>query len=186
MTPLSSLVLPILLAAVIVFVASSIIHMMTPWHNGDFQKLPNEDAVLSALRPFAIPPGDYMAPRPGGMKDMRSPEFVEKQTRGPVLMMTVFPNGQMAMGKTMGAWFLYCVVVGVFAGWVASSALTPGAPYPLVFHFVAIVAFVGYTLALWPLAIWYRRSLVTTIKSTLDGLLFACLTAGTFGWLWPR
>lgn len=34
--------------------------------------------------------------------------------------------------------------------------------------------------------IWYQRSLTTTIKSTIDGLIFAFLMAGTFGWLWPR
>jgi hypothetical protein len=34
--------------------------------------------------------------------------------------------------------------------------------------------------------IWYQRSLTTTIKGTIDGLLYAFLMAGTFGWLWPR
>jgi hypothetical protein len=30
----------------------------------------------------------------------------------------------------------------------------------------------------------FRRLL--TIKEVFDGLIFALLTAGTFGWLWPR
>ena len=58
MTALHSLWLPILLSSVIVFVVSSIIHMALPWHNSDYPKVPNEDKVMDALRPFAIPPGD--------------------------------------------------------------------------------------------------------------------------------
>jgi hypothetical protein len=26
----------------------------------------------------------------------------------------------------------------------------------------------------------------TTIKEVIDGLVYGLLTAGTFGWLWPR
>ena len=89
MTGLSALWLPILLSAVFVFVASSLIHMVTPWHKGDYAKLPREDDVMNALRPFAIPPGDYMMPRPADMKDMKSPAFAEKLKAGPVGMMTV-------------------------------------------------------------------------------------------------
>lgn len=186
MTPLTALLLPALIAAVIVFVVSSIIHMATPWHRSDYNKLPNEDAVMAALRPFNIPPGDYMTPRPDSMQDMKSPEFAEKRAKGPVMIATVMPSGPFTMGKTMAAWFVYLIIVGLFAGWVAASALAPGSTYRQVFHFVGIVAFVGYTLAMWPMSIWYRRSVITTIKMTIDGLLFALLTAGTFGWLWPK
>ena len=45
---------------------------------------------------------------------------------------------------------------------------------------------VSDSLALLQFSIWYRRSWVTTLKSMIDGLLYALLTAGTFGWLWPR
>ena len=40
MVPLVDLWLPILLSAVLVFVASSILHMVIPIHRGDFGKLP--------------------------------------------------------------------------------------------------------------------------------------------------
>ena len=74
MTGLSTLWLPILLSAVIVFVASSIIHMLTPWHRSDYPKVPDEDMLISAMRPLAIPPGDYMVPGCDDMKEMRTPE----------------------------------------------------------------------------------------------------------------
>ena len=185
MTGLASLWLPILVSAVLVFVASSIIHMVLPWHKSDYPKMASEDKVMDALRPLAIPPGDYMVPRPASRSDLRSPEFVEKMKKGPVMMMTVMP-GAMSMGRNLAQWFVYCVVVGFFAAYVAGRALPPGTNYLQVFRFVGTTAFMGYTLALWPMSIWYRRAWTITIKSTIDGLIYALLTAGTFGWLWPR
>lgn len=186
MTGLSQLVLPILLSAVFVFIVSSVIHMMLPWHKSDYAKMPNEDKVMDALRPLAIPPGDYMLPRPESMEDMRTPAFLEKMKKGPVVMMTVMPTGQMGMGKNLVQWFIYSVVVGVFAGYVAGRALAPGSPYLPVFRFVGVTAFCCYAVALWQASIWYHRSWTTTIKVTIDGLLYALVTAGAFGWLWPR
>ena len=187
MVELTSLWAPILLSSVIVFVASSIIHMALPfWHNSDYPRVPNEDKVMDALRPLAIPPGDYMVPRASGMAEMKTPEFADKLKKGPVLMMTVMPSGQFAMGRNMFLWFVYTLVVGVFAGYVSGRALHPGENYLHVFRFAGVTAFLAYAGALWPFSIWYRRSWVTTIKGTIDGLIYACLTAGTFGWLWPR
>ena len=186
MTGLSALWLPILLSSVIVFVASSIIHMVLPWHKTDYPKVPDEDRVRNALRPFAIPPGDYMVPRCDDTKELRTPEFAEKMNQGPVIVMTVLPNGQWSMGRNLGLWFLYCAVVGVFAAYVAGRALPAGASYAHVFQFVGATAFIGYALALWQMSIWYRRAWSTTIKATIDGLIYALLTAGTFGWLWPH
>ncbi len=186
MTYLSALWLPILLSSVIVFVVSSLIHMFTPWHKSDYPKLGNEDKVLDALRPLNIPPGDYMMPCPSSNQEMRSPEFAEKMKKGPVAMLTVFPSGSPAIGKNLIMWFVYSVVVGIFAGYVAGRALPTGTDYLPVFRFAGVTAFLGYSAALWQMSIWYRRSWLTTFKSTVDGLLYALLTAGTFGWLWPR
>jgi len=101
-------------------------------------------------------------------------------------MFTVMPNGQMNMGKSLSLWFLYLVVVSFFAGYVACHALPVGAVYTRVFRCVGVTSFLGYSAALWQMSIWYRRSWVTTIKASVDGLIYAGLTAGTFGWLWPR
>jgi hypothetical protein len=186
MTGLDLLWLPILLSAVTVFITSSLIHMASPWHKGDYPKMPNEEKVMDALRPFAIPPGDYMMPRPSNRGEMRSPEFAERMKKGPVLMMNVRPNGPVEMGSTFVQWFVYAVVVGVFAGYVAGRALPVGAEYLHVFRFAGVTAFIGYSLALWQMSIWYHRPWMTTIKLTVDGLIYGLLTAGVFGWLWPR
>jgi hypothetical protein len=186
MTALSSLLLPIVVSSVFVFILSSIIHVATPWHKGEYPKVPNEDRLMEALRPLGIPPGDYMVPRPSSMKEMKSPEFLDKMKRGPVLVLTVLPNGPMTMGRNMVLWFLYSVVIGIFAAYVAGRALPAGARYLAVFRFSGVTAFLGYSLALWQMAIWYRRAWGTTIRATVDGLVYALVTAGTFGWLWPR
>ena len=186
MTGLHLLWLPILLSSVIVFLVSSLIHMASPWHKSDYPKVPNEDEVMDALRPLAIPPGDYMVPRPSSTKEMHSPEFVEKMKQGPVLVLTVLPNGPMSMRQNLILWFLYSALVGLFAAYVAGRALPVGAEYLRVFRFAGVTAFLGYSVALWQMSIWYRRSWSTTLKATVDGLIYALLTAGTFGWLWPR
>ncbi|MBA4407496.1 hypothetical protein C0389_09495 [bacterium] len=185
MVGLTSLWLPILLSAVVVFIVSSIIHMLLPWHKSDYKKIPDEAKVLDALRPFNIPTGDYMAPQASSMGDMKSSEFAGKIKKGPVLILTVRPNEMWKMGPTLGLWFLYSVVVGFFAAYIAGRALPEGAHYLQVFRFVGASAFMGYTFALWQFSIWYGRSWSTTIKSTIDGLLYALFTAGVFGWLWP-
>ena len=185
MVPLMSLWIPILLSAAIVFVVSSIIHMVLPYHRTDFRKLRDEDGVMDALRKFNIPPGEYMVPRAGSPKEMKAPEFIDKVKKGPVAIMTVMPSGQPSMGTNLLLWFLYSIVVGIFAAYVAGRALGPGTPYLAVFRFAGCTAFVGYAVALWQNSIWYKRAWSTTLKSTLDGLVYALLTAGTFGWLWP-
>jgi hypothetical protein len=186
MTGLDVLWLPTLVSSVFVFFASSLIHMVLPWHKSDYPAVPNQDRVMDALRPFSIPPGDYMLPRPLNRQELRSPEFAEKMKRGPIAMLTVMPNGVMSMGRNLALWFVFCVVVGLFAGYLSGQALPVGAAYPRVFHLVGVTAFIGYTLALWPMSIWYRRAWSLTLKATVDGLIYALLTAGTFGWLWPR
>jgi hypothetical protein len=186
MVPLTSLWIPILVSAVLVFVVSSVIHMLLPVHKSDFRKLPKEDEALEAIGKLGIPPGDYMFPLCSSMGEMKDPAFLAKMEKGPVGMMTVMPSGPPTMGTSLVLWFVYCAVVGLFSAYVAGRALTAGAHYLAVFRFAGVTAFVGYSLAIWQNTIWYKRSFVTTLKSTIDGLVYALCTAGVFGWLWPR
>jgi hypothetical protein len=186
MVALSELWLPILLSAIAVFAASSLIHMVLPFHKADYAKVPKEDDVMTALRAFSIPPGDYMLPRPSGMQDMKSPEFQAKWKKGPVLSMTVMPSDHNFMGATMVQWFIYCLVVSLFAAYIASRAAGRGAPNQEVSRFASTTAFAGYGLALWQNSIWYRRKWSTTLKSNVDSLIYGFLTGGMLGWLWPR
>src|SRR2546422_8764511 len=125
MTALSALWLPILVSAVAVFVGSPLFHMPRRWHKTDYPRFTNEDRVLDALRPMGIPPGDYMMPRPASSAEMRSPEFKEKMKRGPAVMMTVFPPWTGSMASNLSQWFVYCIIVSVFAADIAGSAGPP-------------------------------------------------------------
>ena len=185
MVSLTALWLPILLSAVIVFVASSLVHMALPWHKNDYPKVPNEDALRAALRPLAIPPGDYLVPRASSREEMRDPAFLQKFQEGPNLILTVMAPGPISMARNLTQWFLYLLVISLFAAYVASRTLAPGTPYLEVFRITGTVAFLGYAGALWQMSIWYQRAWSTTVKATVDGLIYALLTAGTFGWLWP-
>jgi chromate transport protein ChrA len=185
MVPALSLWLPILLSAVLVFVVSSIIHMVLSfWHRDDFQTLPDEDAVMDALRPFAIPEGEYVMPRACSSKEMQDPAYKAKLDKGPVAFITICPKN-FQMGKALFLWFLYSLLVGLFAAYVAGRALGPGAPYLEVFRVTSTVAFSGYALALLQNSIWYKRKWMTTARQLVDGFVYALVTAGTFGWLWP-
>ncbi|MFQ5750973.1 MAG: hypothetical protein ACE5HI_03165 [bacterium] len=186
MVSIMSLWFPILFSAVLVFAVSSFIHIVLTYHRTDFGKVPDEDEVMAALRKFDIPPGDYVIPCAGSPKVMRSPEFIEKTTKGPVAFMTVMKSGTPTMAGSLVQWFIYSVVVGIFAAYLAGRALGPGAQYLAVFRFAGCGAFVGYALALLQNSIWYKRAWSTTVKSMFDGLIYALVTAGTFGWLWPN
>ena len=186
MVPVLSLWLPIVLSAVIVFVASSIIHMALPFHRSDLRKVAREDDLLKAFRGLNMPPGDYAMPHAGSMAGMKKPEFIEKMKAGPVVLMTIAPGGSTAMGSRLALWFVYSVVISIVAAYVTGRALGPGAHYLEVFRFAGCVSFTGYSLSLPQTSIWYRRSWITTIKVMIDGLIYGLLTAGVFGWLWPR
>lgn len=186
MISIVSLWLPILLAAVLVFIASSVIHMFLKYHQNDYAKLPDEDGAMNALRPLGIPPGEYVFPYSGSMEAMRSDAFKAKVEQGPVGFMTVMdPKGVFNMGPQLGQWFAYCVVVGIVTAYVGGRTLGTGEEYLTVFRLTGTVAFACYAMGMPQRSIWYKQSWATTARSMFDGLVYACLTAGAFGAFWP-
>ena len=185
MVSVFSLLLPILVAAVVVFVASSVIHLVLPYHKSDYAQLPEEEKIRTALKPLNIPPGDYVIPYASSMKEMQSEEFQQKSKEGPRSMLTIIPNGPPTMGKELVQWFLLCVVISLTAGYLAGAAYGPGSRYLDVFQFSGTVAFAAYGLGQVQASVWANRKWSTTIKNVIDGLIYALLTGGIFGWLWP-
>lgn len=185
MVSLSSLWLPILLSGVAVFIVSSIVHMALPYHRSDFAKLPNEDQILGSLAPHNIPVGDYMFPMPASMSAMKDPAFVEKHKRGPVGIVTILPSGQMGMTKQLVLWFVYSLVVSLFAAYITSHALPVGARSAEVFRYVGTLGFLGYGMASAHESIWFGRKWSTTIKNLFDAFVYGAATALVFIWLWP-
>lgn len=186
MVSIVTLWLPILVSAVLVFFISFALHTLLPLHRDDFRRLPAEDEVMDALRKFSIPPGDYMVPHAGGAEGMRSAAFKEKLAKGPVAMMTVYRNGPFDMNESLVQWFAFVLLVGAFAAYVAGRALGPGASYPAVFRFVGASAFMCHFMGQMQESIWHKRSWATTARFGVGSVVYALVTAGTFGWLWPK
>lgn len=186
MVPLTALWLPILVSAVIVFVASSIVHMLLPLHKSDYRQLPQEDKVLDALRAAGVTPGRVYHFPFCTHKDMKSPETVEKFKRGPVGLLTIIASGAPAMGKYLTQWFLYCVLIGVFVAYLTGRTRSAGTEYLEIFRVAGTTAFLGYAVAQIQDSIWKGQTWGVSFKHVIDGLIYALLTAGTFGWLWPR
>lgn len=186
MVYLTALWLPILLSAVIVFIASSIIHMVLQYHRSDYKQLPNEEKVLESMRNEGIPPGNYFFPHVRSHKEMNSPEVCQKFTQGPVGMMNVVPSRPPAMPKYLAMWFIFCLVISVFVAYVAGRTLSAHTEYLAVFRVAGTVAFLGYSASQVTDSIWKGQSWGATLRHLLDGLIYGLLTAGVFGWLWPR
>ncbi|MBI4716401.1 MAG: hypothetical protein HY763_01220 [Planctomycetes bacterium] len=185
MVTLTQLWLPVLLSAVFVFIVSSIVHMATPMHKGDFRKVPGEEKVLAELRNQGIEPGCYMFPFADSMKECGSPEMLEKCKRGPVGFLTITPSGAPGMGKNLVQWFLFCILVGVFVAYVGTIATARGAGFLPVFRLTGTVAIMGYALGSFPDGIWKGTKWSVVGKFVIDGVLYGLTTGATFGWLWP-
>jgi hypothetical protein len=185
MVPLTALWLPIVLSAVLVFIASSIMHAVLTYHQSDCQQIPEEDKILTALRAAGLKRGYYHFPY-CTHNEMKSPAMKEKYKQGPVGMMTVFPSGPPAMGKFLGFWFGYCLLISFFVAYLAGHTVAPGADYLAVFRVVGTAAFLVYGLGQASNGIWKGQPWGMTIKEVIDGLIYGLLTAGMFGWLWPR
>src|SRR5688572_24277164 len=105
MVSLTALLLPIVVAAVAVFIVSSILHMALKYHRADYRKIPNQEEAIAGLAKANLAPGLYNFPHYNDMKDCNTPEAIERFKRGPNGMLTVMPNGSMNLGKFLGLWF---------------------------------------------------------------------------------
>ena len=185
MVTLGMLWLPIVVAAVLVFVASNIVWMVLPHHKKDTRRLPDEAPALEVLGKQSLTPGIYRFPF-AEMSEMNKPEVAAKFARGPVGLLTVLPSGPMNMGKSMGAWVAYIVVLTVLVACIAERMLPFGAAYLSVFKRVGAVAILAYSAGNVPNAIWWGKPWSNTFREVLDGVAYGLITAGAFGWLWPR
>lgn len=186
MVTIAALWLPIVLSGVLVFVVSSIIHMVFKYHRSDFAPMPDEAATRAALGKQQLSPGQYVVPCVRDMKEMRSPEMVRKRAEGPVAFITVLPNGPVNMGKQLLLWFLYSIGIAVFVAYLTSRMLAPGTAYLQVFRLAGTIAFLGYAGAVVWTGIWKGVPWSNVGKDVFDGLVYALLTAGAFAGFWPE
>ena len=186
MISLAQLWLPILVAAIAVFAASSVIHMVVKWHNTDYRKLGNEDDVRAVIRAGASGPGQYFIPYCTDPKEMQKPEMLQKFKEGPVGLLVLRPPCTPSMGKPLGFWFLLNLAIAILAGCLACYTLAAGSSFLQIFRVVGIATFLAYAGGTIQQAIWMGKPWVSTGKEVADAFIYAIASAAVFGWLWPR
>lgn len=186
MVPLTQLWLPIVVASVLVFLVSWILHMLLKYHQADYKPFPEDEALLAGLRKADLAPGVYVVPHCTDHKQMGSPEMQAKYKAGPVGMYTAMAKGLPNMGKYLGTWFFYCLLVSFFTAYLTGHTLGPDKDYLAVFRVAGTAAFMAYGLSAMVDSIWKSVPWSNTCRAMFDGLVYALVTAGAFGWLWPR
>jgi len=172
---------PILLSAVLAFVAGSVIWMAMPWHKKDWSPTTNEDGARQGLSGLA--PGQYNLPHCNDMKALEDPALQQKFKEGPVAFITVVPSGVPTMGSKLVMMFAYNLLVAVVAAYFVSRTAAPDADYLAVFRIAGAVTFVAYGMAYVQESVWFGRPWPATAKTFLDALIYAVLAGGVFGWL---
>jgi hypothetical protein len=154
--------------------------MVLPHHKSEWKKLPSEEEALGALR--QTPPGQYMFPFVE-MADMKKPESKEKYERGPIGIVTIWP-GPVNMPRNLGLTLLFYLVVGVFVAYISWNAVGKGTEYLTVFRIAGTAALMAHGLGWIPGMIWFGGKGFWAYL--FDSIVYAGITAGTFGWLWAR
>jgi len=181
---LAQLWLPILVSAVLVFVASTLIHMVIQWHKADYRGFGNEDAVRAAIRAADAAPGQYMIPHCAEMKNMQSPEMQKKFEEGPIAIVTLRKPGPPTMGPALGMWFAFGLAVAVIAAYIASRVLPPEASFGQVVRIVGTLSFLAYSGGSVTSGIWMGKPWPSVAREVLDGLIYGALTGATFAFFW--
>jgi hypothetical protein len=178
--------IPLLLSAVLVFIASSLVHMVFKWHNADYLKLGNEDEVRAAIRKTNAGPGYYVIPHCLDMKEMQSPEMQKKFKDGPVGFLTLRQPGLPAMGGHLAKWFALNLLIAAVVACIAATTLPVGAVSGRVFHVTALITFIAYGAGAISDGIWKGEPWKSVAKDLLDALIYAGVTGAAFAWLWPH
>lgn len=179
------LCLPIIAAAIAVFIASSLIHMVFKWHNSEYRPLPNEDEVRRVLGSANLTPGLYTTPHCTDMKDMQAEAVQQKFRDGPVALITMRKPGAPTMGKYLLQWFLLNVVIAALGAMLALQAYGLTGNAHQAGHFIGIFTMIAYACGSVQESIWMGRPWSATLKNLLDAFIYGFVSALVFWQLWP-
>ena len=185
---LTALWLPIIVSAVGVYAASSLIHMVFKWHNADYKKFPNEDDVRAAIRAGNTQGGgEYMLPYCASPNDAGKPEMQKKFQEGPIGLLMIQPPGATpGIGKALGLWFAFNLATAMVIGYIAYKALLEPATFGQVARLTGGLAFLGYATGGIQYGIWMGKPWKSVSKDVLDAVIYAAITGVAFATLWSR
>lgn len=180
--------LPIIVSAVGIFVASSLIHMVFKWHNADYKRFPNEDEIRAAIRAGNTQGGgEYMLPYCASPKDAGTPEMQQKFKEGPIGLLMIQPPGVVpSMGKPLILWFVFTLAVSAIIGYVAYKAILVPDTWGQVARLTGGLAFLAYACGGIQYGIWMGKPWGSVAKDVLDAAIYAAITGCVFAWLWTR
>ncbi len=173
--------LPILVSAVVAWIASALVWTVLPWHKSDYAKTTDEEGVRAALK--GLQRGFYNVPHCKDQKALKTPEMQQKFSDGPLAFITILQNGLPSMGRNMGLMFAYFIFVGILCAYMVGRTTGPDASYLEVFRIAGTVAWIANGVAHIPESVWFGRPWSNTLKAQLDALIYGLLTGGVFGWL---
>jgi len=177
--------LPILLTAVFVFIASSLIHMVFKWHNSEYRKLANEDAVSAAIRAGNPSPGQYVFPHCMDMKEMQSDAMMKKYNEGPIGLLTLRPNGRPSMGPALIMWFLFTLFIAAAMALLAVKSIGIDAHPHNAAHLIGVASLLAYGAGSIQAGIWMGKPWGSVAKDLLDSFIYGCISAATLLYFWP-
>ena len=183
--PFGTLWLPCIVSAIAVFMASAIAHMVLKHHRADYRGLPNEDAFAEPMGKMGLTPGLYMHPHCPDMSKMKDPAVQARFEKGPVAVISVLPSGGPKMGKHLGLWFGFCLLVSFLAAYIARHTLPLETAGLKIMQITGAVAFAGYALGDLQDLIWKGQPVANTLRGMIDATVYAVLTGLVFRLLWP-
>ncbi|MBS0633540.1 MAG: hypothetical protein JSS11_16645 [Verrucomicrobia bacterium] len=184
MNTLLALWLPILLSAVVVFVISCLVHMVLKWHNSDYNGFANENDVRAAINAGQPAPGRYVIPFCKDMKEMGSADMQQKYREGPLAQITLGPVGAPKIGKFLGLWFVWTLVVSAVAAYLAARVCGFSHPHAAA-KLAGAIVFVSLGFGTVSESIWSMRPWSSSVKFLIDAALYGLGAGLVFLYLWP-
>lgn len=177
--------LAILLSGAAVWVWSFLCWAILPNHKGDFKKVPNEEALLKAMRELNLLPGQYMYPN-CSHTEMKDPDKKAKVLAGPMGMLNVWPNSMAMGGKMLGSFLVYLAVSAMVA-YISHEALEGRGPmtFMKVFQMAGSAGILGYCFAFLPGGIWFNAPRRSLVISFIEGVIAGLITGAIFAAFWP-
>ena len=189
---LTQLWLPILVAGLVVWIASAVAWMAIGHHTKDRDPIPDgrEQELMDAVTRLNIRPGSYGFPDFFQCKDKNIPAAERKQAmkelynRHPQGLLRVW--APINMGRNMALTALFYLVTSAVIGYLAWAALPQGTPFAKVFQVVATAGILAYSFAFIPNCIWHGSYTRTIVFRIVDGIVYGLITGAIFAWRWPH
>ncbi len=172
--------LPILLSSVAIFFGSFLSWMVLQLHKKDWQRLPQQEELMSALRRINAPLGNFMFPSCDTPQERESEEFQKLWKGGPRGVLTLFP--EVNMGQNLGLTMLLFLVVNFTLGYLGSMAFKPGTDFLTIFRFFATASLLMYLTGVLQHSIWFRCRVVGHV---VESVAYALIAGLIFASLWP-